>query len=150
MIMLDEPFAGIDPKTVSEIQDGIRELARVHHIGILLTDHNFRETLEVTDRSYLIREGAVFAAGTPEEILRNADVRRYYLGERFDAGHLLEQVKRHALPSQSAQPPPMVVIDHVDDQPGPGRALHLGIDQEQHKGRQQQDPQDEAAEPGGM
>src|SRR5262249_20180166 len=61
LIMLDEPFAGIDPKTVGEIQDAIRNLARVHNIGILLTDHQFRETLEVTDRSYLIREGRVFA-----------------------------------------------------------------------------------------
>jgi lipopolysaccharide export system ATP-binding protein len=97
MIMLDEPFAGIDPKTVNEIQDQIRDLAIRFNIGILLTDHNFRETIEVTDRSYLIREGRVFAYGTPGEILLNPDVRRYYLGERFDAGHLLEQIQRRSL-----------------------------------------------------
>src|SRR5262249_55657833 len=78
LIMLDEPFAGIDPKTVSEIQDQIRDLAEKHNIGILLTDHQFRETLEVTDRCYLIREGRVFAYGNREQILNNPDVRRYY------------------------------------------------------------------------
>src|SRR3954454_11986036 len=97
LILLDEPFAGIDPKTVGEIQDQIRKLAEEHNLGILLTDHNFRETIEVTDRSYLIREGRVFASGTPAEVLLNPDVRRYYLGERFDAGHLLEQIQRRSL-----------------------------------------------------
>src|SRR3954454_19776511 len=97
LIMLDEPFAGIDPKTVNEIQDQIRNLAVEYNLGILLTDHNFRETIEVTDRSYLIREGRVFASGTPSEVLLNPDVRRYYLGERFDAGHLLEQIQRRSL-----------------------------------------------------
>ena len=91
LIMLDEPFAGIDPKTVDEIQDQIRSLAESYNIGILLTDHQFRETLEVTDRSYLIREGRVFAYGNREQILINPDVRRYYIGERFDVGHLLEK-----------------------------------------------------------
>jgi lipopolysaccharide export system ATP-binding protein len=97
LIMLDEPFAGIDPKTVNEIQDQIRNLAVEFNLGILLTDHNFRETIEVTDRSYLIREGRVFASGTPSEVLLNPDVRRYYLGERFDTGHLLEQIQRRGL-----------------------------------------------------
>ena len=97
LIMLDEPFAGIDPKTVAEIQDQIRSLVEVYRIGILLTDHNIRETLQVTDRSYVIREGRVFAAGTPEVILANPDVRRYYIGERFDMGHLLERRRLPAL-----------------------------------------------------
>jgi lipopolysaccharide export system ATP-binding protein len=91
MIMLDEPFAGIDPKTVTEIQDQIRSLVEQYNIGILLTDHQFRETLEVTDRCYLIREGRVFAYGNREQILRNPDVRRHYIGERFDVGHLLDR-----------------------------------------------------------
>ena len=91
LIMLDEPFAGIDPKTVAEIQDQIRDLVERYNIGILLTDHQFRETLEVTDRSYLIREGRVFAYGNREQILNNPDVRRHYIGERFDVGHLLER-----------------------------------------------------------
>src|SRR4051812_7409053 len=98
LIMLDEPFAGIDPKTVIEIQDAIRALAEQRHLGILLTDHQFRETLEVTDRCYLIREGRVFARGNRQEILNNPDVRRYYIGERFDVGNLLGAPQRHALP----------------------------------------------------
>jgi lipopolysaccharide export system ATP-binding protein len=91
LIMLDEPFAGIDPKTVAEIQDQIRALVETYHIGILLTDHQFRETLEVTDRCYLIREGRVFAYGNREQIINNPEVRRHYIGERFDVGHLLER-----------------------------------------------------------
>jgi len=87
LIMLDEPFAGIDPITVGEIQKQIRALADDHNIGVLLTDHQFRETLEVCNRSYVIREGRVFAYGTSEEIYANPDVARFYLGERFDAGH---------------------------------------------------------------
>ena len=98
MIMLDEPFAGIDPKTVTEIQDQIRALVEQYNIGILLTDHQFRETLEVTDRCYLIREGRVFAYGNREEILNNPDVRRHYIGERFDVGHLLDRHRPVSLP----------------------------------------------------
>ena len=74
LILLDEPFTGIDPKTVAEIQDQIRDLVETYNIGILLTDHQFRETLEVTDRSYVIREGRVFAYGNREEILNNPEV----------------------------------------------------------------------------
>ena len=97
MIMLDEPFAGIDPKTVAEIQDQIRDLAERYNMGVLLTDHQFRETLEVTDRCYLIREGRVFAYGNREQILNNEDVRRHYIGERFDVGHLLDRRKPASL-----------------------------------------------------
>jgi lipopolysaccharide export system ATP-binding protein len=98
MIMLDEPFAGIDPKTVIEIQDQIRGLVERYNIGILLTDHQFRETLEVTDRCYLIREGRVFAYGNREQILHNPDVRKHYIGERFDIGHMLDRQGPRALP----------------------------------------------------
>jgi lipopolysaccharide export system ATP-binding protein len=98
LIMLDEPFAGIDPKTVAEIQDQIRALVERYQIGILLTDHQFRETLEVTDRCYLIREGRVFAYGNREEILNNAEVRKHYIGERFDVGHLLEKRRPVSIP----------------------------------------------------
>ncbi|MHB1559354.1 MAG: LPS export ABC transporter ATP-binding protein [Isosphaeraceae bacterium] len=100
LIMLDEPFAGIDPKTVGEIQDQIRDLVERYNIGILLTDHQFRETLEVTDRCYLIREGRVFAYGNREEILNNPDVRRHYIGERFDVGHLLDRRRPVSLSHQ--------------------------------------------------
>ena len=98
MIMLDEPFAGIDPKTVAEIQDQIRALVEQYNIGILLTDHQFRETLEVTDRCYVISEGRVFAYGNREQILKNPDVRRRYIGERFDVGHLLDRRRPASLP----------------------------------------------------
>jgi lipopolysaccharide export system ATP-binding protein len=112
LIMLDEPFAGIDPKTVAEIQDQIRALAETYKIGILLTDHQFRETLEVTDRCYLIREGRVFASGNRQEILSNPDVRRHYIGERFDVGHLLAK-GRHELPAPN---PPTAPLDMSSQQ----------------------------------
>src|SRR5438270_2662040 len=118
LILLDEPFAGIDPKTVGEIQDQIRNLAEQHDLGILLTDHQFRETLEVTDRTYVIREGHVFAYGHREAIINNADVRRYYIGERFDVGHLLDKRHRHELPGSTEVANPStsdVVIEQIDD-----------------------------------
>ena len=113
MIMLDEPFAGIDPKTVAEIQDQIRDLAERYNMGILLTDHQFRETLEVTDRCYLIREGRVFAYGNREQILKNPDVRRHYIGERFDVGHLLDRrrpvsISHHSSPPADSEAPAAV------------------------------------------
>src|SRR5437763_14373695 len=100
LIMLDEPFAGIDPKTVSEIQDQIRSLVETYNVGILLTDHQFRETIEVSDRIYVIREGRVFAYGNREQIVNNPEVRRHYIGERFDVGHLLDGRQPHGLPGQ--------------------------------------------------
>jgi lipopolysaccharide export system ATP-binding protein len=106
MIMLDEPFAGIDPKTVAEIQDQIRALVEQYNIGILLTDHQFRETLEVTDRCYVISEGRVFAYGNREQILNDPEVRRRYIGERFDVGHLLDRRRPTSLP-----PHPTVSLD---------------------------------------
>ena len=81
-ILLDEPFAGIDPIAVIEIQRIIGFLKQ-RGIGVLITDHNVRETLGICDRAYIISEGAVLASGTPAEIVENADVRRVYLGEHF-------------------------------------------------------------------
>ncbi len=130
LIMLDEPFAGIDPKTVKEIQEAIRDLAEQYHIGILLTDHEYRETLDVTDRNYLIHQGRVVAEGNRVEFLQNPDVRRYYLGERADVGHLLDHPPHHAVvsrprPDPESEPIPIqnvgsygeVVIDasYIDD-----------------------------------
>src|SRR6516165_5939333 len=112
MIMLDEPFAGIDPKTVAEIQDQIRALVEQYNIGILLTDHQFRETLEVTDRCYVISEGRVFAYGPREAILNNPEVRRRYIGERFDVGHLLDRRRPASLPR------PAVALDSADPDDG--------------------------------
>ncbi len=114
MIMLDEPFAGIDPKTVAEIQDSIRDLAERYNMGILLTDHQFRETLEVTDRCYLIREGRVFAYGNREQIINNPDVRRHYIGERFDVGHLLDR-RRPASLSHPAVAHEPIIEENLDE-----------------------------------
>jgi lipopolysaccharide export system ATP-binding protein len=81
-ILLDEPFAGVDPIAVLDIQRIIRFL-KARGIGVLITDHNVRETLGICDRAYIINEGSVLAAGRPEEIVYNENVRRVYLGEHF-------------------------------------------------------------------
>jgi lipopolysaccharide export system ATP-binding protein len=81
-ILLDEPFAGIDPIAVIEIQRIISFL-KSRNIGVLITDHNVRETLGICDHAYIISEGRVLAEGLPSEIVENADVRRVYLGENF-------------------------------------------------------------------
>ena len=81
-ILLDEPFAGVDPIAVIEIQRIIGFL-KARGIGVLITDHNVRETLGICDRAYIISEGRVLAEGTPAEIVENPDVRRVYLGEHF-------------------------------------------------------------------
>ena len=81
-ILLDEPFAGVDPIAVIEIQRIIGFL-KGRGIGVLITDHNVRETLGICDRAYIISEGRVLAEGTPSEIVENADVRKVYLGEHF-------------------------------------------------------------------
>jgi len=81
-ILLDEPFSGIDPLTVLDIQRIILQL-RAAGIGVLLTDHNVRETLQVTDRAYIISSGRIFRAGTPEELGNDAEVKKIYLGDNF-------------------------------------------------------------------
>ena len=81
-LLLDEPFSGIEPKQVLELQRIIFDLKR-SGIGILITDHNVRETLVVTDRAYIIHEGHIFRAGTPEALERDPEVKRVYLGESF-------------------------------------------------------------------
>jgi len=81
-MLLDEPFAGIDPIAVGDIQDLVRHL-RDRGIGVLITDHAVRETLGLIDRAYIIHSGQVLTSGTPDEIVSNRDVRRFYLGEDF-------------------------------------------------------------------
>src|SRR5437868_8207702 len=81
-ILLDEPFAGIDPKAIDDIQNVIIYL-RNRGIGILITDHNVRETLGVTDRAYIMAEGKIFRSGKPQDLTDDAEVRRLYLGEKF-------------------------------------------------------------------
>ena len=84
-ILLDEPFSGIDPIAVHDLQEIIFDL-KASGYGILITDHNVRETLSVTDRAYIINEGKIFRTGTPEELGRDPDVKRVYLGESFTFG----------------------------------------------------------------
>ncbi len=81
-ILLDEPFSGIDPIAILDLQEIIYGLKK-SGIGVLITDHNVRETLSVTDRAYIINEGRIFRAGTPGDLGRDPEVRRIYLGERF-------------------------------------------------------------------
>jgi len=81
-VLLDEPFSGIDPLTVKDLQEIIRDLAK-SGIGVLITDHNVRETLTVTDRAYILRGGKIFRKGRPEDLSNDAEVRRVYLGDHF-------------------------------------------------------------------
>lgn len=81
-LLLDEPFAGVDPLSVADIQRIIRELAD-RGIGILITDHNVRETLEIVDRAYILHDGRVLMSGTADEVVRDENVRRVYLGQSF-------------------------------------------------------------------
>ena len=85
LILLDEPFTGIDPVTIASIQEVIRGL-RARGISILITDHQVRETLQITDRSYVIRDGRVLCHGRPDEVLRNPEARKHYFGEGMDLG----------------------------------------------------------------
>ena len=81
-MLLDEPFAGIDPIAVGDIQDLVRHLTN-RGIGVLITDHNVRETLGLTDRAYIVYAGQILTEGSPEDIVNDPDVRRLYLGEEF-------------------------------------------------------------------
>ncbi len=85
ILLLDEPFAGVDPIAVEEIQELIRRL-RARDIGILITDHNVRETLQSTDRAYIIHQGSILREGTAEELVGDPRVREVYLGHSFDSG----------------------------------------------------------------
>ena len=85
IILLDEPFTGIDPVTIAGIQEIVRNL-RSRGISILITDHQVRETLQITDRSYVIRAGQVLCHGTREEVLQDKEARKYYFGEGMDLG----------------------------------------------------------------
>ena len=82
IMLLDEPFAGVDPKSVGEIQGLIADL-KARGIGVLITDHNVRETLQIADRAYILADGMILKHGLPSEIAEDPDIRRVYLGERF-------------------------------------------------------------------
>ncbi len=82
IMLLDEPFAGVDPKSVLEIQGLIADL-KARGIGVLITDHNVRETLQIADRAYILADGMIMKHGGPSEIAEDPDIRRVYLGDRF-------------------------------------------------------------------
>lgn len=94
-ILLDEPFSGVDPKAVEELQDIIYQM-RARGLGVLITDHNVRETLTVTDRSYIIYSGKVMLSGTMKELVESPEARKYYLGERFYMDTSEDERKRAA------------------------------------------------------
>ena len=83
ILMLDEPFAGVDPLSVNEIQEIVRKLARERGLGIIITDHNVRETLSVVDRAYMVYNGRLLKSGTTDELVNDEEVRQRYLGEGF-------------------------------------------------------------------
>jgi len=107
IILLDEPFTGIDPVTVASIQQIIRQL-RADGIAILITDHQVRETLQITDRSYVIRNGQVLCHGTPPEVLSNPEARRCYFGEDMDLGRA-SGPPPHRADDRRAVPPGRVI-----------------------------------------
>lgn len=84
-VLLDEPFAGVDPIAVGEIRSLVADLKN-RGIGVLITDHNVRETLEIVDRAYILHDGTVLMSGTPEEVVQDENVRRVYLGQSFRIG----------------------------------------------------------------
>jgi lipopolysaccharide export system ATP-binding protein len=84
-MLLDEPFAGIDPRTVEDLQNIVADLKR-KGLGVLITDHNVRETLAITDRAYIIVDGKILTSGTGSELINDPQVRRAYLGDRFQMG----------------------------------------------------------------
>src|SRR3546814_10728088 len=97
-MLLDEPFAGIDPISIADIRDLVKDLKR-RGIGVLITDHNVRETLDIVDRAYIIYDGRVLFSGSPEELVADTNVRWLYLGEGFSLG-----VFGSALPSGRCRP----------------------------------------------
>jgi lipopolysaccharide export system ATP-binding protein len=109
LILLDEPFAAVDPKTTEDIRRNIRELAQ-QGIGILLTDHNVREVLKITDRSYLIKDGKVVTQGTPQELIRDPIAISEYLGTTFSDNTFGPQAT--SVPPPASLPPPQPVVDH--------------------------------------
>ena len=103
IILLDEPFTGIDPVTIASIQEVIRRL-RSEGIAVLITDHQVRETLQITDRSYVIRAGRVLCHGSPGEVLANAEARKYYFGEDIELGRQEPPPPHHLGRRRSSEP----------------------------------------------
>lgn len=108
IILLDEPFTGIDPVTIASIQKIIRRL-REEGIAILITDHQVRETLQITDRSYVIRAGKVLCHGTPGEVLNDPEARKCYFGEDMDLGHGLPPGPHHRSAPLAPENPSQII-----------------------------------------
>jgi lipopolysaccharide export system ATP-binding protein len=130
LILLDEPFTGIDPKTIADIQHIVRDL-RAQGIGILLTDHNVREALKITDRSYLIKDGQVRTRGTPEQIVRDPIAINEYLGTEFDAGSVIAST---APAVATPQEPSVQVPAPPAPEAAPDVPVRLVLEQERIRG----------------
>ncbi len=145
LILLDEPFTGIDPKTIADIQGIVRDL-RAQGIGILLTDHNVREALKITDRSYLIKDGHVRTHGTPQQIVRDPIAIDEYLGRGFNDDPLAAYAPR---PEPAAVIPLAAAASPAAPEPPPSPAVHRVLEQEKIRGLVEQlktDAQTAAAE----
>jgi lipopolysaccharide export system ATP-binding protein len=117
IIMLDEPFTGIDPVTIASIQEVIRRL-RNEGIAILITDHQVRETLQITDRSYVIRAGQVLCHGQPDEILANPEARKYYFGDDIELGHRQPPPPHHISGPRPDRPEKLATTKQQDSSNG--------------------------------
>ena len=114
MILLDEPFTGVDPIAVNEVQDIVLRLKN-KGIGLLITDHNVREALSITNRSYIINEGSVVASGTTQEILNNPIARQSYLGDNFPTSeHRLTDFSTGSKKQPNADRRPIVRKDTIN------------------------------------
>jgi lipopolysaccharide export system ATP-binding protein len=102
LLLFDEPFSGVDPIAVFDIQERIYDL-RAKGLGVLLTDHNVRETLAITDRAYIMEEGTIWLQGTPQELVNHPDARRLYLGERFEIDLKASRLRDSGAPPNKAQ-----------------------------------------------
>jgi lipopolysaccharide export system ATP-binding protein len=130
LILLDEPFTGIDPITIGDIRQIVRDLASTG-IAILVTDHNVRETLKITDRSYLIKGGQVRTHGTPQQIIRDPIAINEYLGTSFiDDGFNVPSPTRPPEPIHPATPTPISIPSMPTPQPAAAPTVHLVLEQE--------------------
>jgi lipopolysaccharide export system ATP-binding protein len=150
LILLDEPFTGIDPITIADIQAIVRDLRR-RGIGLLLTDHNVREALRITDRSYVITDGVVEAHGTPQEIVRNELVIQRYLGQGFAREALGPPPDQLPPPGASPKPPAERLTAPASppaERPAPVPSVHTVLEQERIRDLvdQLKTPQAQAAE----
>ena len=131
LILLDEPFAGVDPIAVADVQEIVQKLSR-RGIGVLLTDHNVRETLSITNRAYIIYEGKIIERGSAQELIRNQLVRKVYLGDRFDMpGIGISSEEERGL--EAAAPPAATGPEKPAASPPPKPAFTEGVSHDEVK-----------------